>query len=421
MTYTISSDGTGTLNFPLTGGLDATAQLIAGVKNVYVSADGTYFIGGSLAAGLHGLVIGTKAFNNDATKASWNGFYYTAGLRYDTPFASAGGRLASTAGGVNALGDGNSVWARRTRQPDGVFDASLLITYGLGGDGSGPLTSTSGRLAVASNGQTFASSGVAATDSLSYEIYFGARMPAQSGSGVFLNPQGVLNSASFAPPGSPVSPGGFVSLYGTGFGTQAANAASLPFPKTLADVQVTVNGILAPIYSVATTPVAQISAIVPYGVTGSVATIVVSISGTKSNSVDVPLAASAPGVFTVPSRGIGDAAIRHLSGLVVNATNPASRGEIVSVYLAGLGAVSPSVQDGAAAPSTEPLARVSAPVSVYIGGQLVTNVLFAGLTPTLAGLYQLNIQIPLTVAPGIQNLAVQTLEGFTDLVNIAIE
>ena len=246
-------------------------------------------------------------------------------------------------------------------------------------------------------------------------------MPPQSGTGVFLNPQGVLNSASFAPPGYPISPGGFVALYGTGLGTTAATAGSLPLSTMLAGVQVAINGTPAPVYSVSVSPVAQITAIVPFGVTGSTATIVVSVNGTKSNSVVVPLAATAPGIFSVQAIGVGDAAIRHLDGTVVSVSNPALRGEYVSIYLTGLGAVSPAVKDGFAAPAAEPLARITGPVAVYIEGQLVSNVTFAGLTPTLAGLYQLNIQIPVTVDSGEQDLAVQTIEGFTDMVNIAID
>jgi len=57
----------------------------AGVKNVYVAQDGSYFIGGSMTGGLHGLVVGVKAFAGAATNASWAGMYFAAGMRYDTP------------------------------------------------------------------------------------------------------------------------------------------------------------------------------------------------------------------------------------------------------------------------------------------------------------------------------------------------
>jgi len=297
-----------------------------------------------------------------------------------------------------------------------LFDASPLIAYSLGGDGSGLLTSTPGHVNVASTGQTFVTTGVDIFDSTSYELYFGTHLLPQSGTGVFVNPQGVLNGASFAPPGYPVSPGGLITLFGTGLGTQTAQAQSLPFPTTLGGVQMTVNGVAAPLYSV--TP-SQISGVVPFATTGTTATVVVTVNSTKSNSVDVPLANTAPGIFSLAQNGIGDAAILHANYQVVNAANPAAPGEIVQVYLTGLGATTPTVPDGAAAP-TKPLAIANSPVNVYVGGLLVTNVQFKGLAPTLAGLYQLNIQIPANVGPGDLSLAVQTVEGFTDMTTIQV-
>jgi adhesin/invasin len=269
---------------------------------------------------------------------------------------------------------------------------------------------------VAAAGQVFSTSGVGAVDSSSYEIYFGARMPAQSGAGVFLNPQGVLNAASFAPPGSPVSPGGFVTLFGSGLAGQTATATAFPFPKILGGVSVTVNGIGAPIYAVSP---GQISAIVPYAVTGSTATIIVTSGNTASNAVEVPLAPTAPGVFSLPQNGLGDAAVLHADFSVVNAANPAHAGETVLVFLTGLGAVTPAVADGAPAPATPPLAMANAEVAVTVGGRPCT-VVFKGLAPTLAGLYQLNVTLPATLGPGTYSLAVQTVEGFTDMADLRV-
>ena len=420
MTYTVAGDGTGTLTFPIATGLDPTSQLIVGVKNIYVSQDGSYFIGGSVTAGLHGLVVGVKAFAGGATNASWTGMYFAAGMRYDTPsldFPNA--RLAAVSGSVHANGDGNSIWARRTRQSDGLFDAAPLITYSLGADGSGPETSATGHVDLASTANTFSTSGVDVTDSTSYEIYFGSMMPPQSGAGVFLNPHGIFNTGNFAPAGYPIAPGEFLTMYGSGFGTQTIYAENFPLQATLGQVQVTVNNIPAPVYAVV--PAGPfIDAIVPFGVTGSTATIVVSVNGVKSNAVQLPLAATAPGVFSVPSGGIAEGAIRHLDGTIVNAASPAARDEVVSVYVGGLGAVTPTVPDGAATP-TGTFYNANNPVNVYVGGQLVTNIGFAGLVPTLAGLYQLNIQIPETVDSGPQSLAVQTAQAFTDMVTIHIK
>ncbi len=104
---------------------------------------------------------------------------------------------------------------------------------------------------------------------------------------------------------------------------------------------------------------------------------------------------------------------------MVNADSPAVPGEIVQVFLSGMGLVTPSVADGAAAPGAEPFARVPAPTAVTIGGQSA-QIFFNGLTPLLASLYQLNVKIPANLPPGAHSLAVQTIEGFTDMVSVRV-
>jgi uncharacterized protein (TIGR03437 family) len=413
ITYSISGDGSGTITF---AGAMTNAQLISGVENIFMAPGGVYFIGGSIAAGGHGLIVGIKDYGTgNATNASWNGFYYAAGLRYDTQPA----RLTAVVGSVHADGAGDSIWARRTKQTDGLFDSSPLITYNLNADGSGVWASAPGHVNVDVDTTTFASSGVDIFNSTSYEIYFGVLLAPQSGTGVFLNPQGVLNAASSAPPGYPISPGAVVTLYGTGFPTTAATAATLPFGPMLGGVQVSVNGTPAPIYYVSST---QISAIVPFEVTGSTATLIVTVNGVKSNSVTVPMAATSPGIFSSPANGIGNAAALHGDYSLISATNPATQGEIISMYLTGLGATKPSVGDGAAAPGKAPFALITGALAIYVGGVQVpaNQIYFAGLAPTLAGLYQVNFMIP-NVPAGNVGVAVQTNEGFTDMVYIAIQ
>ena len=242
------------------------------------------------------------------------------------------------------------------------------------------------------------------------------RLIEQSATGVFLNPLGVLNGASFAPPGYPISPGAFIYLYGSGLGTQTSRASAFPFPVTLANVQVTINGRAVPIYAVSP---GRIDAVVPYAVTGSTATIVATVDGVRSNTIEVPLAASSPGIFSLPQNGLGDGAILHANFTGVTSASPAKPGETVQVYLTGLGAVNPAVADGAAAPLTRPFAQVTGALRVTVGG-IVANVSFQGLAPGLAGLYQLNVQIPPSLPAGNHSVAVQTLEGFTDLVSVRV-
>jgi uncharacterized protein (TIGR03437 family) len=416
ITYSINADGSGTMTFPLATGYTSNTQLISGVENIFLAPNGVYFIGGSIAAGGHGLIVGIKNYGSaNATNSSWNGFYYAAGMRYDTQPA----RLTAVVGSVHSDGAGDSIWARRTKQSDGLFDSSPLITYNLNPDGSGVWVSTAGHVNVDVDTTTFASSGVDIFNSTSYEIYFGALLAPQSGTGVFLNPQGVLNAASFAPPGYPISPGGVMTLFGSGFPATAATAAAPPFGATLGGVQVSVNGLAAPVYSVSST---QISAIVPFAATGSTATIVVTVNGTKSNSVVVPLAATSPGIFSFPANGISSAAALHANYSLISATNPATQGEIISMYLTGLGATNPVIADGAAAPGKTPFAQITGGLAIYVGGVQVpaSQIYYAGLAPTLAGLYQVNFMIP-SVPAGNIGVAVQTNEGFTDMVYLPIQ
>lgn len=404
ITYLVSGNA-GTLTFPL--GTDPLQQLISGTKDIYIAQDGSYFIGGSTTAGGHGIVVGVKAFAGGASNTTWNGFFYSAGMRFDADLS----RLAAVSADVNVTRTG-SVWGRRTRQSDGLFDAAVLLTYALGPDGSGTYQSTTGHVDLASTGQTFATSGVDVSDSNSYELYFGVRMPAQSGTGVFLDPQGVLNAANFAL-GYPLSPGGFVALSGSGFGTQTV-ISDAPYPKLVGDVKVTVNGIDAPIYFLSPN---FISAVVPYSVTGSTATVVVTVHTSQSNAVEAPLSPTAPGVYAWTADGLGDAIVGQLNGTKVDASNPAVPGTYVTVYLTGLGAVTPPVPEGEVDTT---LSNVIAPVAVTVGGVAVSDIQFQGLAPTLGSVYVLNIKVPFGLARGLQGLAVQTAEGFTDMVNIFV-
>jgi uncharacterized protein (TIGR03437 family) len=63
---------------------------------------------------------------------------------------------------------------------------------------------------------------------------------------------------------------------------------------------------------------------------------------------------------------------------------------------------------------------VNAPVAVTVGGLPVLDLQFKGLGPTLRSVYVMNVKIPFGLSRGPQSLAVQTVEGFTDMVNIFV-
>ncbi len=414
MSYLLNTDGSGTMTFPAAAGLDITTQLIEGVKDIYIATDGSFFIGGSMDAGGHGIIVGIKAFAggpvNSASNSSLSGFYFAAGISYNT----ASSTLASMVGSVNPTGQG-TVWEEHTRQSSvALFDANPLIPYSLNADGSGTFTGFPGHIDLASNSQVFSISDVDVASSTSYGLYLGDSVLAQSGQAPFLHPLGIFNAASYAPPGYPVSPGEFVALFGQGLSPGLIQAGGIPFPFALGQTSLTVNGIPAPVYVVSP---AQINAVVPYEVTGTTATFVATVSGTATNSVTVPLAPTAPGVFSVNANGLGNGAITHADYTVVSQSSPATPGEVVAVYLTGLGAVSPAVQDGTAAPGNPP-AMVVARVTASVGGVPVSNIEFNGLSPGSSSLYQFNIQIPPSVASGAQTLQIATANGSTSMVDV---
>src|SRR5208283_929565 len=107
-----------------------------------------------------------------------------------------------------------------------------------------------------------------------------------------------------------VSPGQFITLYGTGLAPSLQINTS--FPTTLNGVQVLVDGIPAPLYYVSST---QIAAIVPYSAnTFALARFQVVNNGHTSNSMIENVNLTTPGVFTFSANGLGDGAIEHANG-----------------------------------------------------------------------------------------------------------
>ncbi len=403
-TYSMGADGLGSI----TVGAADNAQLLSGGRTLYLSASGNIVLGGSTAAGGHDIVIGVKAVTG-ATNATWNASFWGAGLRID-PSA-----VASYSGALAARGQGKLTWSKRIKALSadgrGTVDFTGINAYTLSPDGTGTADFT--QVSLGGAGKAFA--GAAINDPGAYEIYFGVQAPALAGTGVFLNPQGVVNAASSAPAGNPISPGEFVTLYGTGLAKSSQTAAP-PYPLILNGVSVSINNKPAPIYYVSS---GQLNVLIPFATTGPTATIVVRNNGVNSNPVTVPVAATSPGIYALDQSGSGAGAILHADFSLVNAANPALGGETVLIYVTGLGTVTPGLDDGTAGKSNT-LYQTDADVAVYVGGQQA-HVEFKGLAPGFPGLYQLNVTLPQFLkASGNLPLAIQTLNAYHDQVDIAV-
>jgi uncharacterized protein (TIGR03437 family) len=79
-------------------------------------------------------------------------------------------------------------------------------------------------------------------------------------------------------------------------------------------------------------------------------------------------------------------------------------GEVIVIYLAGMGATNPPVGSGQPAPSG-PYAVLVTPPGVTIDGEN-TQILFDGLTPRAVGLYQINLRVPSDARSGSLPLVV---------------
>lgn len=409
-TYTLNSDGSGSANFPAPASANSDGLILTGTKTIAVSQDGSIFIGGGTTAGANGIIVGIQVGTTAATNSTLSGIYFGAGM------SVSGTSIAAFAGAANVTPANTSiVWSRRYLQTGYTkpLNVSAVNSYSIASHGSG--TMLEDRLAATSNGNFFIASGVEPfLNGNNFELIFGVKAPPSSGSGVFLDPLRVLNAASYAI-GGPISEGEIITLFGSGFASQITVATKLPLTTTLGGVQVLINGTAVPIFSVTPT---QVSAMVPYGISGATASVVVSNAGKLSNTVTVPVAATSPGIFTMTSDGLGSGAVLHADYSLVSSTNPARHGETVQVFLTGLGAVNPAVAAGTAAP-TNPLSFVTGPVAVYISG-LPATITYQGLAPSLTALYQLNFTIPMAASAGSVPLAIETADGFTDQANIVI-
>jgi trimeric autotransporter adhesin len=216
---------------------------------------------------------------------------------------------------------------------------------------------------------------------------------------VSISTGGIVNSASYV--SGSVAPGEVVTIYGSGMGpNMLANAQldSQGFISTSnSGTQVLFDGVAAPIIY---TQAAQVSVVVPYEVSGKLSTLVqVMYQGQTSNATSVAVSAVMLGIFTNDSSGSGEGSIFNQDGSANSSKNPASVGSYVSVYATGEGQTNPGGIDGKPASSPAPM-PVAQPITATVGG-VPAAVQYAGGSPgSVAGLLQVNVQIPQGVAPG---------------------
>ncbi len=193
----------------------------------------------------------------------------------------------------------------------------------------------------------------------------------------------VVNGANFL---ATLAPGMIASVFGANLANGVAQAQSVPLPARLQDARVLVDGVPAPLFYASPN---QINFQLPYERAPGPAQIVVERSGVRGAASAVTVADAAPAVFLNSATG-GPIVVDNSSFQLVNAGRPASPGDILSLFLTGLGLVTPAVPTGRAAAG---LTSSRLPVAVTVGGA-AAELFYAGLAPNFVGLGQIVFRVP---------------------------
>jgi uncharacterized protein (TIGR03437 family) len=189
--------------------------------------------------------------------------------------------------------------------------------------------------------------------------------------------------------GGALAPGTIVEVYGTGLASSTATPGMLPLPTIFNGTIIVMGGSQVPLYYLSDGQLdAEIAVDLPANQQHAV---VVSANGalTLPDQIDV-----VPVQLGVAAYADGHVIAQHGADFsYVTASSPAKPGEVLVIYLSGMGPTNPAVKSGDPAPGAEPLARVTLAPTVTVDSQNA-DVGFAGLSPGFVGLYQVNFTVP---------------------------
>jgi uncharacterized protein (TIGR03437 family) len=263
----------------------------------------------------------------------------------------------------------------------------------------------------------------------------------------------VLNAGSFAA-GAAVAPGSIVSLFGTSLagGDQFGvfPSAVLPGGGTI-----TFSGIPAPLFDVVASQ-GQINLLVPVELPNGTASVTVSNAFGVSSAFPVSIVSAAPGIFRIidpskPARANAAALLANTAwrtmplsmaaalgipqdcrsnGVPAAAIcgQPAAPGDVISIFVTGLGRATPNGNPGGqqlrssqAAPADGSVVYQTVQLPQVTIGGVDASVLFSGIAPGYAGLYQVNVVVPAAAPAGDDvPIAIAMPDSATDTATIAI-
>ena len=169
-------------------------------------------------------------------------------------------------------------------------------------------------------------------------------------------------------------------------------------PTQLDGVSVVVGFILAPVVSVSPT---QVTFLIPSVLVAGQTNVVLVRDNLQTPPSQITLLNAAPGLFVVGTLLLA----QHPDGSLITPASPAQPGESIVVYGAGFGPTNPRQLDGVIPTVRAPILLLSQ-LQVLLDGQPLdsSGVQYAGITPGLAGVYQIGFTLPagLTDSPMLQ-------------------
>jgi len=201
--------------------------------------------------------------------------------------------------------------------------------------------------------------------------------------------------------GAALAPGTVAQVYGSGLASMTASPGVVPLVTDFNGTSMLVGDANAPLYYLSD---GQLNVQIPFELTPNRQyAVIVSANGALTLPDTIDVAPVSPGVNTLPD---GTTLIaQHADFSLVDTSHPARPGEILTIYLAGMGATTPSIASGQPAPLAGPFSLVTVPPLVTVDGQNAT-ILYAGLTPGGVGLYQINFQVPSNARSGTLDVVV---------------
>ena len=219
------------------------------------------------------------------------------------------------------------------------------------------------------------------------------------GTGPSYSAAGLVHAATNLP--GPLAPNTIATLYGSNlcYNTVAVAQSDIrsdTLPTKLGGVRILFeNSTPAPLYYVSPT---QINFLIPASRKPGEWQIQVVRDSTAGPLIPFTIAVVAPGLFQSKSSAVAT----HADGSAVNADARAHPGEAIVLYATGLGETTSTdpIEDGklvsAAADLQSIRIRRFTDFSILLNGAPVDGerILWAGLAPGFAGLYQINLQLP---------------------------